>query len=65
MGPHINFNEKDLCNECSIASLKDMRHTYLLLFMFKQKEKESLLKKLLDIQCFGIINQIMKKHVRM
>ena len=45
MGPHVNFNEKDLCNECSIASLKDMRHTHLLLSMFKQKEKESLLKK--------------------
>ena len=34
--------------ECSIASLKNRRHAHLLLLMYKLKEKERMLKKLLD-----------------
>ena len=44
MGPHRNFNEQELCNECSIAALRDRRQAHLLIFMFKQKEVESMLK---------------------
>ena len=45
MGSHRNFTEKELCNECTIAALKDRRQAHLLIFMCKQKENEIMLKK--------------------
>ena len=45
IGPNRHLSENELCNECSIATLKNRRQTHLLVFMCKEKGNESMLKK--------------------